>query len=573
MIRYKVRYEQPHRHFISFEARIPVEGKEKVQLQLAAWRPGRYELGNFSKNIRAFEVTDELSNPLPIQKLTKDLWEADCEGLQHVILSYEYYAADLNAGSTFLDERLLYINPVNCFFFLPDQPDIDYEVVLDIPDNYVLACGLNTIRKNVLSAKSFDELADSPLIASAAIRHLQYQLGKYVFHIWIEGEVNLDEARLVNEFVAFTDAQLILFGDIPCNDYHFLFLFSPDFIRHGVEHSNSTVIAMGPAADFQNEPLFKDLLGISCHELFHTWNVKNIRPVEMLPYDFTKENYSRLGYVYEGVTTYYGDLLLWRSGSFNDLDWLNAVEDRLQKHFENPGRFNLSVADSSYDTWLDGYSSGIPWRKVSIYNEGFLIAMICDIIILHNSEGKYSMDDVMRVLYNDFGKKGLGYSESDYFNSVKRFSGDVANEIFDELVNGTDDYMSWINTVLEIVGLTLSQIPAYKWNESAFGLKVDENNGKVTVSTVMPDSPADHGGLWEGDEIISVDGTAPYKNFQWLLKMSKETVDLKIFRRGKMLDIKLSEVGITWEKKYRVITLDAPTEDQVRFFNLWKSRS
>jgi len=54
------------------------------------------------------------------------------------------------------------------------------------------------------------------------------------------------------------------------------------------------------------EGIYKELIGVASHELFHCWNVKSIRPIEMMPYDYTKENYSASGYVYEGVTTYYG---------------------------------------------------------------------------------------------------------------------------------------------------------------------------------------------------------------------------------------------------------------------------
>lgn len=570
MIIYSVSRDFPHRHFISFTGTFPTYDQHRILLQLASWRPGRYELGNFSKNIRAWKAEGVDGQALSFRKISKDLWEVDCHGLSHVTVSYEYYAADLNAGSTYLDEDQLYINPVNCFFYNPHAMEEGYEISFSLPPEYRIATGMKRSSGHVLTARDFDELADCPLIASADIKHLQYDSDGVRYNVWIQGEVLLEEARLLNEFSAFTKAQMHLFGDIPCDEYHFLFQFTPYFIRHGVEHRNSTVIAMGPAADFQNDVLFKDLLGISCHELFHTWNVKCIRPVEMLPYDFTKENYSRSGYVYEGVTTYYGDLLLWRSGCISDAEWFQIIEGHVQDHVNNHGRFNLSVADSSFDTWLDGYAPGIPWRKVSIYNEGFLLAMIFDLLIIQESDAQRSLDGVMKLMYERFGKKQLGYTSDDYRNLVEEVLGRSMKKEFDDHVYGTLDYMPLLEKVLTVTGLSLNSSPGGKWSDAFLGLSVEEVAQKVTVLSVYPGSPADVAGLWNGDEIIAVNGTVPYKNFQLLYRMIDGPVTLDIVRKGRQRSVQLAADGNIWTKKYRLLRNEQPSKQQERVFDKWK---
>lgn len=570
MIHYQISIENPHRHFISFEAKFPCQGKKLLNLCLAAWRPGRYELGNFSKNIRRWKVTHQ-GVELEFRKVTKDCWEVNCDGLDEVILTYEYYAAELNAGSSYLDPEQLYINPVNCFFYVQDAPELPYHLQFNLPHDYQIASGLTKISKHVCSATSFDDLADCPLIASNSIKNLTYTSHGISFQIWIQGDLTTDEERLIREFTSFTDAHFDLFGDIPCNEYHFLLHFPPYFIRHGVEHHNSTVIAMGPAADFQGDSQFKDLLAISCHELFHTWNVKCIRPVEMMPYDFSKENYSRLGYVYEGVTTYYGDQLLWRCGSINDAEWFAELEDRIQTYMDNHGRYNLSVAESSFDTWLDGYAPGIPWRKVSIYNEGLLIALFCDLEILKVSGGKFSMDDVMRELYQNFGKRGIGYSESDYRDLIKKYIGTSAEEFFRNYVNGTEDYWPLIQKSLGYAGLQVIQQASPKVSESNYGFSVDENAGKITVSAVIPCSPADESGLWVGDEIIAVNGTSPYKNFQALLRQSDTRPFIHFLRKGKSVTTVLNVSKNLWGRRYKIIQNDVVSEEERLLFSQWKS--
>jgi predicted metalloprotease with PDZ domain len=570
MISYFVSREFPHRHFIAFTATFPTYNQHKILLQLAAWRPGRYELGNFSKNIRAWKAECVDGQALRFRKLSKDMWEVDCHGSSHVTVSYEYYAADLNAGSTYLDEDQLYINPVNCFFYNPHAMEEDYEISFGLPLDYQIASGMKQISKHVLSARDYDELADCPLIASASLKHLLYETNGLRFNVWIQGEVLLEEARMLNEFSAFTKAQLQIFEDIPCDEYHFLFQFTPYFIRHGVEHRNSTVIAMGPAADFQNDVLFKDLLGISCHELFHAWNVKCIRPIEMMPYDFTKENYSRSGYVYEGVTTYYGDLLLWRSGCISDAEWFQIIEGHVQDHVSNHGRYNLSVADSSFDTWLDGYAPGIPWRKVSIYNEGFLLAMIFDLLIIQASGSQRSLDEVMKLMYERYGKKHLGYTSGDYQQTVEEVLGRSMKYEFEEFVFGNADYLPLLENVFSMIGLSLTGSPGGKWSDAFLGLSVEEVAQKVSVLSVFPGSPADLAGLWNGDEIIAVNGTVPYKNFQLLFRMIDGPVTLDIVRKGRQRSVQLSADGTIWTKKYRLSRNEQPSKQQERVFDKWK---
>ena len=146
--------------------------------------------------------------------------------------------------------------------------------------------------------------------------------------------------------------------------------------------------------------LYNELLGISSHELYHVWNVKNIRPKTMSPYDFSKENYTHMGYVTEGVTTYMGDRILYESGVFSLEQYFLELEKLFQGHFHNDGRNHYPVSESSWDTWLDGYTGGIPGRKVSIYVEGALIALICDAKIRKETNHKSSLHDVLRSLYS-----------------------------------------------------------------------------------------------------------------------------------------------------------------------------
>jgi predicted metalloprotease with PDZ domain len=371
MISYKIYTDNPSQHYLQIEISYhPTQVIETIQLP--SWRPGRYELGNFAKNVRNFKVTNQDRQELIYQKITKDRWEVNTSQSESIIISYEYYAIDLNAGSTYFSIDQLYINPVNCLMYVDGRENESCSLELLIPDNFTIACSL-PIHGNILNASNFDELADSPLICSPTLQHRNYAVDETIFHLWFQGEVKVDWEKLIPEFTSFTEKQIEKFGQFPVEEYHFLFQIVPFRAYHGVEHCRSTVILLGPSHAVFND-FYSDLLGVSSHELYHTWNVKAIRPIEMFPYNFAKENYSELGYLCEGVTTYMGDLMLFKSNVIGLADYMKELNVQIQKHVENFGRYNYSVAHSSFDTWLDGYVPGTPSRKVSIYTEGCLIA-------------------------------------------------------------------------------------------------------------------------------------------------------------------------------------------------------
>src|SRR5690606_17206974 len=221
---------------------------------------------------------------------------------------------------------------------------------------------------------------------------------------------------LFRSFIKFTEKQIAAFGDFPTNNYHFLFQLLNYKHYHGVEHQFSTVITWGPAQELGTTAAMDQLIGISSHELYHFWNVCRIRPKELLPYDFAKEAYIDSGVVAEGVTTYMGDLFLFKSGYL-------SLDAYLFK-FEQFGWKNMSIADSSFDLWLDGYKPGIPNRKVNIYNRGALISLCLDLILLDYGS---SLSQIMKMMWNIFGKKNKGYSLHD-------FKGLISQALNDQIV-------------------------------------------------------------------------------------------------------------------------------------------
>ena len=538
---YTIDCDNSQQHFIKIKVQFPVD-ENKTIIHLPSWRPGRYELGNFSKNIKNFKVFNDQNKAVNFHKINKDSWEISSNETKYIKIEYQYYANELNAGSSYFDEQQLYVNPVNCFLYAEGKEQFPISLELNIPENYTIASSL-VQENNFLLAENFDELADSPFICSENLEKQTYIVADTNFHIWFNNQLNIPWERVIDDFRNFTKKQIEDFGEFPVSEYHFLIQSLPYLAYHGVEHLKSTVITLGPSYDlFENR--YDELLGVSSHELYHVWNVKSIRPKELLPYNFKKENYSELGYIYEGITTYLGDLYLLKSGVFSLETYLRELSKQFQKHFDNPGRFAYSVAQSSYDTWLDGYDPGAPGRKVSIYTEGCLLAFVMDAKIRKATNNKRGIEEVMKRLYYNFAQNNKGYTEKDFIDQLENICGYSFQDFFNDYVHGTTPYETILLEALDFIGLELIQTPSNSYSEANLGMKTVNQANHLLISAIYTGSPADMAGLSLGDELIALNTIKLNHDLDSCLNyFDARSKTLSFFRNGKLLQLTLPEVN------------------------------
>ncbi|CAN5330091.1 PDZ domain-containing protein [soil metagenome] len=569
---YKISSANPSSRYLQISATTGNLEKKNIEIQLPAWRPGRYELANFAKNVRNFKAYDADMREIKAEKITKDKWAIASEKTSSVTIHYEYFATELNAGSTFTDATQIYLNPVNCLVYNPEKMQEECKVELDIPSDWEIATALKK-EKNILIARNFDHLADSPFIASKSLKHNHFILDGVEFHLWFQGVVNPDWPKIISDFFVFIAEQMAMFGSFPSTEFHFLFQILPNKIYHGVEHTESTVIALGPGYKLMSGETYNDFLGVSCHELFHAWNIKAIRPAEMMPYNFTKENYSRLGYVCEGVTTYYGDYLLFRSGVWKETEFWPTFNERIDNHFESHARNFQSVSEASFDSWLDGYVPGAPHRKTSIYHEGCLLAFVTDMFIRKNTSNKKSLDDVMRRLWTEFALKGNGYTESDY----KRLIEEEANADFSYYWNNyfykANSYEPILAEALNMIGCELNFVESSRLNEKYFGFKVIEPAGQTKVSEIYYGSPAEKYGLSVNDEILAVNGMQIKADMaEWIKFFDDKEIEFVVASGGFVKNIRIKAGQETYYSNPKVTRKANPDDLQRTTWERWSGK-
>lgn len=562
---YRLFFEEPQLHFIRIELDLAASRTEPTILKLSKWRPGRYELAPYSENIADIRAITRSGQPLEVTKTAYNCWQVAASE-EAAVLHYKYHSIVGNAGGSLLTEDFVYFNGVNLFLYEPDKINQPSRVELDLPADYKIACGLKK-EGNTLLADNFHQLVDAPLIASASLQHQAVEVGGVQHNIWFQGEVKPDWNRIATDFIRFGEAQLAIMGGFPVDEYHYLFIIHNKHIYHGVEHFNSTIIALGPGYKLMRPELYEELLGVSCHELFHTWNVKAIRPADMQPYEYDQENYSRLHYITEGVTTYYGDLLLLKSGVWDLEHYLRVFNTSImRRHYNNNGRDHITLEEASFDSWLVGYKSGVPNRKISFYTKGALAAFILDYLIREGSDNVRSLDTVMREMYDRFGKTGKGYTREDYKSIAEAHSGRNLDIYFEEVISGTVALEPRLELAANYFGLELKRSLANSRHEHFLGLKVSNTGAFAQVDHLHEGSPAMEAGLAISDRIIAVNGLRVTKgNFAAMMEHfeSSAEIELHFFRNEKLDSVRLKS-GSYSTMSYMLAPAESPSDSQLQ---------
>lgn len=550
MIRYQIQCTNPASQFIQLELLLHLEESEWIELQLPAWRAGRYQLANYAQNIRKFEIKDPKDSPVEFKKTSKDCWKfTSCQKGAYRI-SYEYYCGKMDAGSAWVDDEQVYVNLVNCCFDVIGKAELEIEVTLDLPQHPFQISTLIPISDSIWKAADFQMLADSTILASKKLIHWDYQSSDSRFNIWIQGEIYFDQQQFLDRFKSFSERLIQDFGEFPEKEYHFIFQLLPYPHYHGVEHRRGTVITFGPAESLQESDQMEELLGVSCHELYHAWNVCRIRPKEILPYDFSKEAYLDAGLLLEGVTTYMGDLYLLKSGVYDLPTYFKHLEKIIARESASFGWRNHTIIESSVDLWLDGYVQGIPDRKVNIYTHGALLAICLDSLLLRQGS---SLAEVMKEMWLQFGKPFKGYELKDFERLIfDKFQDKSAlTAFFADFIYGKKDLFPILKSMLGAIGIELKATKSENRLLHQFGIRTDSEG---LVVQLHPDSNA-HTFLMKNDVILG---------FTSIESSLSNTFQIK--RNGRNLEFTLSEEKGEFFPVYK---LDAPNPNS--YTAIWRT--
>jgi predicted metalloprotease with PDZ domain len=243
----------------------------------------------------------------------------------------------------------------------------------------------------------------------------------------------------------------------------------------------------------------------------------------------------------------------------------------LHRHFHVFGRYNQTLAESSFDTWLDGYKAGIPDRKVNMYVKGALVAFVLDMHIRRDTSGQLSLDDVMRDLYFRFAKQGKGYSEEDYISIISQLAGRDYTSFFERFIWGLEPIEQALEEAWDMLGCNLVLKDSNQIGEGRFGMRIKEESKNCIVGQIVPASPAEKAGLSLGDEIIAINGMQVDKNSleDHLAYWAEKPKRLTVMRSRRLAGIDIMEGPERYFPQYSIQKNSNAGGEQKENFRKW----
>lgn len=442
------------KHYINVELNMDSLTDGNLTMVLPMWAPGYYNLAYYPKNITDFSPTDNNGAPLKWKKEGASRWIIYKNNAHNVKLTYRVYSNFNNVCMAIVDSTRAFV-PLNgiCMYRLDNINEPVELTVTPFNDWRKLTTVLDVLDKMPpyrIFAHNYDELYDSPILMGNQ-ETAKFELEGHGYEIaWPQGD-SIDH-RIIPDLKKMIKATTNLFGDIPYKDYKFLWLGKGE---GGLEHAACQADLMDTCLVYKDTIGYLKLMSYVAHEFFHLYNIKRIRPVELGPFDYEKENYTTGLWWCEGLTSLYNDYSMIRGGVCKGDFLLYELNDFISRIEGFEGHKHSTLLDSSYDGWLFNYDSNEDTRdrRFSYYFKGPIVGFLLDIDIRHKTNNKHSLDDVMRKLYTEY-YQGLkrGFTEDELWTVIEKVAGCNMDEIR-RYVSTTDeiDY----NRLLGYAGLQL----------------------------------------------------------------------------------------------------------------------
>ena len=561
---------KPSNHLFEVEItanNIPASDRY-IDFIIPAWRSGRYVIFNFSSAVQEFSPSDDNSSPLKYHKIDKSTWRVETSGENTIKVKYKIYANEFSNRTKGLNDDHAFIDPSSVFMYSEASRHNPLELKIIPFGNWHVTTGLDKLTgiDNTFIASDYDYFADCPIIIGNQ-KDFPFTVDGKQHNLSITGEGNYNAETIISDLTKIVEQNKKFWGGLPYEHFDFMFqLTTQDY--GGTEHMNSFVIDAPPLL-FKNKDSYNGFLSTCSHEFFHTWNVKRLRPKNLAPYDFTKENYTEELWIAEGTTSYYQSLMLLKAGYKNQAGYLMNIQTNIENYFDRPGNQVQTLAESSFDAWVK-YWGSTPNKWVAesdYYSKGANVSMLLDLEIRHSSANKYSLDNVMRTMYERFPLSKGGYTNADFIKVCEEYAGTSLTDFFDSYLYGliTPDWGKYLN----YAGLKYERTNGP--SKPGVGISTRDAGDRLIISYVSPESPAYDAGLNADDEIVAMNGLKVNSTrlMSRIGDMSEgDTITFTIMRNDKISEFN-AVVKNRPSYNYSVEKVKNPTELQKEIYESW----
>lgn len=565
---YHIHAIDPKAHL--FEVTLTVSEASPSQVFcLPAWLPGSYMIRDFAKNIIEIDAKEN-QQPLSVTQLDKQTWQLNNQG-SHITLCYQIYAWDLSVRTAHLDTNHGFFNGSSVFLAAKGLESQSHRVTIATPalaelSHWTLATSMTRTTGEQFgfgdfSAENYDDLIDHPVEMGELTIETFYAAG--VPHdIVLSGKHRANMARLAKDLKAICEYQINLFGTpAPFERYVFMTTVLDNGFG-GLEHKASTALMcsrndLPQSLEAPVDKGYRTYLSLCSHEYFHSWNVKRIKPAEFSPFDLSQESYTEQLWAYEGITSYYDDLITFKSQCIDQAAYLTLLSQIMTRVYRGQGRFKQTLKQSSFNAWTKFYKQDENAANaiVSYYTKGALFGLFLDLTLRIETQGQKSLDDVMRQLWQQYGLTGVGTDPLSHQRIVETILKRPCDDVFAYL-NSCDDIP--LEALLAQVGVSMT-LRASEGNTDlgggdakgfniGFGARTKAESLGLKVLSVIQHSPAHQAGLSAGDLLIAADNLQVTAQFEQQLQSLTvgEQISLHWFRRDELMQgtLPISEAAL-----------------------------
>lgn len=569
---YQVAMPNPTSHL--FEVTLQIRGwsqglGDRVDLKMPVWTPGSYLVREYARHLQDFQATTAGGDRVEWRKVAKNHWQIEPQDHSELVITYKIFANELTVRTNHLDGSHGYFNGAALFFYLPGWEELPLEVAIAPPyPTWRVTTALPPVgdRPNTYLARDFDTLVDSPFeIGQHQLFEFEAAGKPHQLAVW--GSGNLAAEPLIRDVQRVIQVEADLFGGLPYDRYLFLVHLAAQAFG-GLEHKNCCSLIY-QRFGFQNKEKYDRFIQLVAHEFFHLWNVKRIRPKALETFNYDQENYTPSLWFSEGTTSFYDLIIPYRAGIYDLRTYLSSLSKEITRFLTTPGRQVQPLAESSFDAWIKLYrqDANSPNCQMSYYLKGEMVSLLLDLLIRQRHNNGRSLDQVLRQLWEQFGRSETGFTPADLRSVMEQVAETDLGEFFHRCLNTTDDLP--FEQYLEPFGLRLraevdTQLPH-------LGLTLKSENGREVVKFVEANSPAQGVGLDAGDELLALNGirvTAEQLGDRLRDFQPGDPVQLAFFHLDELC-LRIATLAAPRPTRYQLVPVDRPTRKQEQLFYGW----
>ncbi|MCJ8208202.1 PDZ domain-containing protein [Mucilaginibacter sp. RS28] len=569
-IKYEVSFSEPQAHYADIEMTLSGLAQKAVDLKMPVWTPGSYLVREFAKNLEGFSA-EAKGKPVEFVKTRKNIWHINIQGLSSIKVKYRIYAFEISVRTAFIDQTHAFLSTSGMFLYPDGMLKHPSTIHITPYKNWnKVSTSLEMVNNDPFTrtAPDYDILFDSPIeIGTQDV--FDFKAAGVNYEVAMYGGGNYDKERLKKDMAHVIELETAVFGENPNKHYTFI-VHNYNKAGGGLEHLSSTVLGMSRNS-YNTEAGYQGFLSLVAHEHFHLWNVKRLRPIALGPFDYDNENYTTNLWIAEGFTAYYDNLIVHRTKLYSTENYLGILAADFNVVDNTPGTKMQPLAYASYDAWIKAYrpDENSINTGISYYNKGAVIASLLDLEIINDSNGKYSLDDVMRYMYNEYYKvRKRGYTDAEFKLALEKFAGKNLDDFYKKYINGVVpiDYNHYLN----YAGYQVKDEFAGTENPT-LGVKFPAAGNALKVAAVLRGSAAWVSGISVNDEIKAIDGQEVTDKKKLLDgKKVGDKVVVTVVRDGASLDIPVTLLRDT-DVKYKIESVSSPSEKQLAVRKKWLS--